>query len=522
VVDYGCAHGAYAVNIAMRFPELVVLGLDIDKYGIAMGANWAKERDLGERVQFQVLDVMNPAPGDEQLQGAADCVLMQEILEHVKEPWVLASRVERFARKGGRVHVTVPFGPWEYDSYHTYRNRCHIWHFDRHDLTEMFGGKSKLKIDSYYYGDSQHSGEPLGWWIVTYEADHEDVRPIDVQRKLWLCKPRQSVTAGLIAGPGCEETIAWTLRSIYHVADEILIGDTGMGQSLRDVIDMLDHENPLWRWKERVQVFDAPNPREHGFDVARNAVLDRARMDWYLWIDTDEKLIGVQNVWKYLRENCYHGYGIRQHHFAVDTTFQPDMPVRLFRRRPLGGDVMRFFGSIHEHPELGMNKGPGQVVVLSDIHIAHAGYLNEDVRQRRFLRNWPLLKMDQERNPDRLLSKHMLMRDNIHLVRYALSQNGGRVDDEIRRTCRETVALFQEHFLGKPGFTNTDSVQYYSEALKVLGEGFEVAWQFEADLDKEPQVNGTSFYRFANVEDLMKAVTFHVKQKVEKFEQEYY
>lgn len=523
VIDYGCAHGAYAVRLAERFPNLHILGLDIDHTSVEMARKYAAEPyKVSDRAEFQTLDVMSPQKDDEQLHGSADCVLMQEVLEHVAEPWTLATRVEKFSRKGGRVHITVPFGPWEYDSYHTYKHRCHVWHFDRHDITDMFGKKPKVKVDAFYHGDGNHTGEALGWWIVTYEADHEPVGAIDMERKLWLQRPRQSVTVGMIAGPGCEETIAWTLRSVYHVADEIVIGDTGMGPALKDMLQMLENENPLWRWPQKVRVIDAPDPKKVGFDTSRNTVLDASAMDWFMWIDTDERFIGVPALWKYLRENIFHGYGIRQHHFAVDTNFQPDMPVRLFRRRPYKGDAMRFYGSIHEHPELKMNEGPGPIVVLSDIHIAHPGYLTEEVRQRRFLRNWPLLKLDQERNPTRVLSKHMLMRDNMHLVRYTLGQNGNRVDQDVDRLCRETIALYREYFMGKPGYTNTDSLQYYSEALKVVGEGFDVAWQFEAAIDKDPQVNGTSFYRFANTQDLLSVVNFMVKEKTEKFDAEYY
>ena len=88
-------------------------------------------------------------------------------------------------------------------------------------------------------------------------------------------------------------------------------------------------------------------------------------MDWVLWIDTDERLMDPERVPKYLRANIFNGYSIRQHHFACDTAFKPDLPVRLFRRGPQGGKTMRFFGMIHEHPELGLNEGPGLTVVLS-------------------------------------------------------------------------------------------------------------------------------------------------------------
>ncbi|NIM05539.1 MAG: hypothetical protein GTN65_07960, partial [Armatimonadetes bacterium] len=105
--------------------------------------------------------------------------------------------------------------------------------------------------------------------------------------------------------------------------------------------------------------------------------------DWILWIDADEYLVGGENLGKYLRENMYNGYVIRQHHHALDAEFKPDVPVRLFRN----GRGVKFFGVIHEHPEEGLNQGIQPAVVLSDVHIMHDGYVTEKVRRERFLRN---------------------------------------------------------------------------------------------------------------------------------------
>src|SRR5262249_20927498 len=139
------------------------------------------------------------------------------------------------------------------------------------------------------------------------------------------------------------------------------------------------------------------DPKIEGFERARNLALDTVSSDWCLWIDTDENLVGAEVLAKYLRENVYHAYGVRQHHFSCDSAMPTDIPVRLFRRREYRGRALRFWGAIHEHPELALNEGVGPVIALRDVHIAHVGYLAESTRRERFVRNQPLLELDQAR-----------------------------------------------------------------------------------------------------------------------------
>lgn len=507
VLDYGCAHGSYATRLAEAIPDLYVTGIDIDKHSTAMARGFADKLKVADRCLFLTTthDQLETHPEER-----FDAALLQEVLEHVYEPWDVIERVEATVAPGGKVYITVPYGPWEYSSYFTYPHRCHIWHFDQHDIRDMIGHKPDLQIDALYGGDSDELGDPMGWWVVSYTADHTPVKQVDVDRKTWLVKPRQTVSASLIAGPDSEDTLRWCLRSLKHVADEIVIADCGMSKAALEIAA-----------EQEAIVVPGVDPKKEGFERARNCSLSRCTMDWVLWIDTDEKLVSPTEVTKYLRENAFHGYGIRQHHFAVDVSLKPDMPVRLFRNRPYKGRKLEFFGAIHEHPEMAVNDGPGPVVVISDVNIAHVGYLNEKVRKARFVRNFPLLKLDQERYPNRLLQKHFVMRDNIHMIRFALEQNGGVVDEFIKAKARETVAMYREHFLGKPVYMNTDSLGYYSEALKILGEGFEVAYQVVADA-VEARPNGATVFRFASPDDFEAELMRVTRDQVSKFASEHY
>ena len=527
MLDYGAAWGEYSLGLGRDFPRLTITGIDIDKNRTKLSTELAALAGLSDRVHFFTDDLAEttersfPVPT-----GGYDMVMMQEVLEHVAEPWLLAERVEKQAKEGGWVYISVPFGPWEYSSYHTYPHRCHIWHFDAHDLRDMFGAKPDFAVDALYQGQSPELGSAMGWWIVRYRADHKTVPQIDMARKRWLQRPRQTVSASIIAGPNSEETLHWSLRSILHIADEVIIADCGMSEEAKHVA--LEYAMPVGRYQfgkrfTHLSIIDGTDPRADGFERSRNIALDACRSDWVFWIDTDERVVAPTEAHKYLRDNVYHGYGVRQHHFACDTNFSPDMPVRFFRRRPelTSGKVMRFYGAIHEHPELGLNGGPGPVIVMSDVHIAHVGYLTEGIRKDRFVRNFPLLKLDQERYPDRLLQKHFIMRDNIHLIKFAMQQNGNVIDEHIKAKARETRELYRKYFLGKPHYMNSDSLQYYSDANTVLGEGFDVVIQLDADkFDAKP--TPPAHYRYASKEDLLADLSRRVSDKVDVFEKPYY
>lgn len=516
ILDFGCAHGAYAVNLANRVGRQW-LGVDIDRNSIALAERWRQERALDpSRLQFRAggtdVDLSDEPP--------FDLLWIGEVLEHLPEPWKALDALERWVRPGGTVLATVPYGPWEYASYDSYPHRAHLWEFDGHDLRDMLGDKRQLTVRAWPHAMQTDLQEPLGWYIIEYVVDHDRrARPIDMARKLRVQRPRETVSALLIAGgAGAEETLHWCLRSLRHVADEIVIGDTGMSEEARRIAAQYG-----------ARLVPAPNPLEEGFDAARNAALAACRMDWVLWLDTDEKLVDPHQLQKYLRRNWFWGYGIRQHHFACDTTFKPDMPVRLFRRRPYQGKTMRWFGKIHEHPELGLNEGPGPTIVLSDAHIAHVGYLSESVRRARFARNLPLLLKDTQDYPDRLLQKHFLCRDNMLMVMYELQQNGGQVTPTVRARCEEVIRLWREHFRGKTGYLGVDTLQYYSDACRILGLGAEVALPavdgvptLVAGLDGQmPQVS-TVLCRFANAEDLQAELSSRAREALEPYTHTYW
>jgi glycosyltransferase involved in cell wall biosynthesis len=256
-----------------------------------------------------------------------------------------------------------------------------------------------------------------------------------------------------------EGTLHRCLKSVRPWVDELIVCDTGSSDSTREIAR---------QYADGVKEIDWTDD----FGEARNRSMEGAKGDWILWIDADEYLVGGEQLGKYLRANMYNGYVIRQHHQALDAEFKPDVPVRLFRNNR----GIKFYGVIHEHPEEALNEGIRPAVILSDVHIVHDGYITEKVRRERFLRNLPMLLKDREKYPQRRLGLVFLARDYIHLARYEMERNKGRLDERGRRFLEKAAAIHRENFADQNNPLYVYSFPLYQTALALLDRGIEVAW----------------------------------------------
>jgi len=269
---------------------------------------------------------------------------------------------------------------------------------------------------------------------------------------------RQTLSVCMIV-KDAQGTLYRCLDSVKPIADEIIICDTGSTDHTIEIArEYTDHVYEI--------------PWEDDFSVARNRSIEKASGDWILWLDADEHLVGAEQLAKYLRDNMYNGYVIRQHHHAVDADFKPDVPVRLFRNH-LG---IRFHGCVHEHPESALNDGVKPAVILSDVHIVHDGYVTEAIRRKRFLRNLPMVMKDRKLNPTRRLGLVFLARDYIHLARYELERTRGQMTDRARKYLGRAAAIHREHFADPADPLHSYSFPLYQSALELMGEGFELGY----------------------------------------------
>lgn len=507
ILDYGCAHGGYAVHLHNATGRKIT-GIDVSPKVI----EWAKATRDKHAKEPGKLDFI--ATTSEHLADLPehDGGMIFEVLEHVTDPWKIVDDVESRVKEGGKVIVTVPYGPWEYSSHASYPHRCHCWEFDLHDLRDMFGQKLGLQMRCIPSSMDPKMGQPLGWYWVEWVVDRSrKTGRIDMDRKLAIQAPRQSLALLMMCGPDTHETAAWALRpwSDNGLADELVIADCGVNEAAGKLIE--DYVNAARKYCPlTVTVVPHAGPIATGFETPLNAALDRVTSDWVFRVDTDERLTYPEKVHAYLRENLFDGYGVPQVHMATDANFDPDMPCRMFRtrKRAADGKKMRFIGMIHEHPEYDCNEGPGTSIVISSFKLAHVGYISEAQRQSRFIRNWPLLEMDMAKYPDRKLQKLFILREWTTLVRHQVTQAGGKINGEQRAKMEEMIALWRQEFRGKADPISAKALEFYTVAVTLLARGVAATLSVNASPEAMPPPPGPPMTaRFDTEEDLKATLT---------------
>jgi len=505
LLDYGCAHGHFVMNLMKRYPDIRYFGVDINRSNIEAAKKWAMDDGATQEVADNLFLESSIEEGFE-LASKVDLLLASEILEHVPDPVKLMTDLKKYLNPDGYVIITVPYGAWEAVGYHEHPEwRSHLHHFERRDLYEIFGSQDEYKLLAV-----PNRGE-YGHFVLTFKNSNTKFGCIDYNRKIVEQNPKETLSVCLIA-KDAEYTIGKTLQSIELIADEIIVA---IDETTTDETERICK-------KFGATILKIPSPIKIGFDKARNLSIENAIMDWIFWIDCDETLEHPLRMNKYLRQNCYDGYGIKQHHFAAEPAalFKTDYPVRLFRNN----GNQEFFGVVHEHPEKGYDEGPGKITIIPDIAIMHMGYSTEEVRRKRFDRNWPLMRREWKAHPERKLTKFLWVRDLAHYIKYNLEENGGIITNKMIECADEMIIVWRD--LLKMGETRLliETIPFYSEAVNIKGNGIEYVFNLEATkfiegikLDDDPIIG-----RFASKEDVENLTKHLVDQKLKYFDDRYF
>ena len=476
VIDYGCAHGAFSMNLAVRYPNKKFIGIDIAQSNIDSCRKLAEEKGLDNvefycgHIQGSVLDINLPK---------ADCILVCEVLEHVVDYRSFMKGICNLGKVGAQIVITTPYGPWESIGYEEHWPwRAHLHHFDRHDIKEIFADFPNLEV--YVIPGGQHKGEVLGSYVYTFNTIEDfDIKKIRYGRKIAHTMPRQTVSLCMIV-ENCEATIQQSIESVIDVVNEVIVCiDSKSKDGTEDVLNRLDakYKRVAFHWEY------IDSPLIQGFDSARNMSIAKASGDWILWLDDDEKVVKCENILKYLRNNEFNGYGIAQHHYAVEPlgVMKTDFPIRLFRNN-IG---VRFYGMVHEHPEIKMNDQMGRAHIVDDVQITHNGYETEEIRRGRFSRNIDLMRKDREKYPTRTLSKYLWIRDLAQLTKYEMEQNNCSMKTRIERSDEANI-LWRELVEKSEIRMACDSMDFYSYLNSACNRGVKATFKCDFDKNGDP------------------------------------
>lgn len=489
ILDYGCAHGHYSINLAKRFQDKFFYGVDIAQSNIDTALKW-KDSDGVENVEFYCAEV-----GQEEFDALpldhVNAVIIAEVLEHVPRPAELMQALYNKLSNNGMAVITTPYGPWEFEGYEKEHPwRAHVRHFEREDLDRMFSHHKEFKIFAVPAGVGKH-GDPIGSYVTVFnksKGESEAVRYSDdsmehILQKIVMSAPRETVSLCMIA-KDAEASILRALRSCADVVDEVIVGiDATTTDDTESVITSFALEHPLW---PVVKTKTIPNVVKTGFDESRNSVITDASGDWILWLDADEELIHASNLPRYLRNNNVLAYAIRQHHFSVEPlgVMRTDHPAKLFRNHR----GIKFYGVVHEHPETAIGEGVGAAVILPDVEIAHGGYTTESIRRDRFKRNIGLMVRDRKKYPQRVLGKALWIRDLSYLCQFDLEAYGGPVPETLE-FANLGIELWEELLIKDEKVRlAVDALQFYSLLAKIAGNGFEMGFMLDTS-KQNPEVH---------------------------------
>ena len=447
ILDFGSGIGNEAFFFVEQF------GSHVDCVNISHAENEGSYKLIADN-KPELLENIKFITSDEDrlaIDQKYDALHCGEVLEHQPYPDEFMTKLVKFVKKGSPVVLSVPIGLWE-DERH-----AHLWNFERRDLQEIFGQQENLAIQLISGPTNNKLADRLGWFLISFTKSNKPFGKVNLKRKVAIQSPRETISVCMITKDE-ENEIGACLDSVKEIANEIIVGDTGNKDNTNDIVI-----------EKGGMIVKARNPKEHGFDEARNDTIKNAKSSTILWIDADERLMDNTKIIKYLRRNCFNGYSLKQVHHTVDPIGEPkvDLPIRLFRNKK---DI-KFFGFVHEHPEIQMGLGVGASMILSDVLISHTGYLTESIRRKRFERNIPLMFKDREKYPERLLGKFLMLRDWVHMARYAWEENNKQMNDKTIQYSKNAVEEFEKTFLNDNNMYQDEAIQFYSEAMQFLNQG---------------------------------------------------
>jgi SAM-dependent methyltransferase len=138
IADLGCSSGYLLEELHERWPDALLVGVDLVASGLRSASRNVPEAEL------VLADVTRLPFGD----ATVDAVVSANLLEHVPDDAAALAEVARVLRPGGRAAIIVPAGPGLYDYYDRFLE--HERRYGRHELAYL-AARAGLRIvrDAY-------------------------------------------------------------------------------------------------------------------------------------------------------------------------------------------------------------------------------------------------------------------------------------------------------------------------------------------------------------------------------------
>jgi len=176
-----------------------------------------------------------------------------------------------------------------------------------------------------------------------------------------------------------EESLPGCLDSINGLAEEIVIVDTGSTDRTVEIAKAHGAKVIASDWRD-------------DFSYSRNISLDHATSEWVLWLDADDR-VEEPSKKQILRLKNEINNPITLFGFKVKNTNDKGMGDIFMQVRMFPNDKrLRFEWPIHEQIVLSGDRCGYKVLYLNEVEILHSGYHDENLKQKKALRNRAIIE----------------------------------------------------------------------------------------------------------------------------------
>ncbi|RJX20675.1 MAG: glycosyltransferase [Ammonifex sp.] len=391
VLDIGCAAGMMSAALKERGVEEVV-GVEINAAAAQEAAARLDRVLVGD---IEKLDLPYP-------EKYFDAVVMGDVLEHLRDPWVVLARLQNYLAEEGTVIASIPNvanisiimglinGEWHYANAGIL-DRTHLRFFTLDGIREMFAntGYRVVSVDRIKDELTEREQKLVDLLQSSEMAPPSFAEEASVVQYLVVARKKsaaQKVSLCTVVKNEAEY-LSRCLSSAKKAADEIIVVDTGSSDETVRIAGSFG-----------AKIYHLTGAEDAG--AAWKFAFEKATGDWIIFLETDEELVDGDGpkLRSLLSRGDADGYYLREVNYIGK---EPGLDAvvgaafRVFRNDP------RYFKIAAPEHIVASIQAQDAKIILSDVRINHCGCLNRSSRDKKKIKDdLAILEEEVVKRPD--------------------------------------------------------------------------------------------------------------------------